>query len=1275
MSSATRGAMRHLCAIVVIVAAVTAAIASTETTVDVGVARILCGNQTPGLRNGPLSSASFDNPHRVLQSPFDDSTLYITDFGNHVVRRIDLVKGTITNWLGSGASGDATGVGNSARLASPVDLVSDPNDVLFVFVTVHAGIRRVEVETASMTFFTGVGAGYAEGPAATANFTQPQSMAVHYPTRDLLLVDQMNGRVRRVNSITGFTALVAGNGAEGWSDGVGADATFNRAIGLAFAHDQASTLFLADRYNHCLRQIVLTAEGVGNVTSASPCGGPGMLDGTLPSALFNLPHSIARPPATTVLFLADTMNRRVRRIDPVAQWVDTVVGRGDGGVASNSAWAGASSSVDALIGPAIAVAFACRDNERTMYVTGQHAILAVALSEKVDVGRCLPTSVDIGPVALVAGLGVISGAIDGAIANASFELPATVIPIQGGTVLIALDELNHVLRRVNLTSNTVDTWVGEKGVANLLPGTGRGARLRSPRRAIVHPQDANVIIVVNDVALVTVSLDTARVAVLSGDGALGYADGPPSTARFTYASSVVHQPNTKDLIVADIGNCRLRRVSLVSGYTSSLAGSGAQRSVDGVGFSAKLSGPIGLATSGDAQDKLFVSEYWGHCLRLVALSSLSVTTLSPCGFAGRARDGPLRAARFNSPCGLTTIPGSSDFFVSECGGNRVRMVDFAMGWVLAVIGTGDSDWQPSSSSLSTHFPAPCSTVFAVSPGNEHILYVSFKSSIARVDLRNKFLLRAAGHQSTHSASNTHSLSNPRRATSTLTVRCTTTATLRQPREWSLSTSASISTSTLPRTSAPPIESLTTAFSVVSRSLEGRLKLTSITSMTSRSKSAAPDSSSVLRGVLPARLSTIPPTATTAATGVAAVATALVGFVGLPVAARPAVAGAAIRMSTCVADGANGPEVPPYEAMPAQFAVLGTPAATAGSAVLSNAAVVLLGLVGGYAAAGNGQANLPRDKRNPSRAEPTSLRASMAHAASTAPFSYISPALVEFSVMWLSAAAAPGSTFTLGAWAAGFVVGLSVALGSWALLTWRGHAVAVDVRDEARTECRDGRWMTLVGPLIVATRDVTSPRVRYAFFVELGCSLLFSALSGIRVESLCVAKCVAATLVALAFLGYLLIVQPAAERMDHWFGVGFAALQVLTGALLAAAVLDGRGRSGQDESSSSTWSSTAVDVAECVSLATLTLIVVQAVVGLVVAVRGAVRGACRSVVEANSLDGRGLDQRLLTVPSSNNAESNDTAGVPDESALVDCSARRSEEETRAVNRISNPLLRR
>jgi hypothetical protein len=118
--------------------------------------------------------------------------------------------------------------------------------------------------------------------------------------------DTEHHRVLVVDPIEGATTL-AGTGAPGFADGVGAAAQFNAPRGLAL--DPHGNLFVADSGNHRIRKI--TPSGV--VTTVAGTGAPGFQDGAGSVARFDTPIGIARA-ASGALYVADQGNRRIRKI-------------------------------------------------------------------------------------------------------------------------------------------------------------------------------------------------------------------------------------------------------------------------------------------------------------------------------------------------------------------------------------------------------------------------------------------------------------------------------------------------------------------------------------------------------------------------------------------------------------------------------------------------------------------------------------------------------------------------------------------------------------------------------------------------------------------------------------------------------------------------------------------------------------------------------------------------------------------------------------------------
>ena len=125
-----------------------------------------------------------------------------------------------------------------------------------------------------------------------------------------------------VDVTTGEATAVAGMpGVSGQSDGTGAKAQFNGPTGIRA--DGMGHLYVADEQNHAIREIDLATGRVSTI--AGPPGTPGSDDGIGAAARFSFPSSVAVDNAGE-LFVADSFNNAVRRIDTETGAVKTVIG-------------------------------------------------------------------------------------------------------------------------------------------------------------------------------------------------------------------------------------------------------------------------------------------------------------------------------------------------------------------------------------------------------------------------------------------------------------------------------------------------------------------------------------------------------------------------------------------------------------------------------------------------------------------------------------------------------------------------------------------------------------------------------------------------------------------------------------------------------------------------------------------------------------------------------------------------------------------------------------
>ena len=253
--------------------------------------------------------------------------LYIAETGDHVIRRID-TNGLITTIAGTGTQGFSgdNGPATAALLDSPQGLAVDANKNLYIADTHNHRIRRLDLVTGTITTVAGTTAGFSgdNGLAATARLNLPTALALD-ANNNLYIADTQNYRVRRITAATGLITTVAGNGTQGFSgdNGPATAASIDSPTGLAI--DAAGDLYLSDTHNHRIRK-VNAASGIITTVAGAAAGYSGD-NGPATAAPLALPHGISIDSVGN-LYIADTENHRIRRIDAVTGTMTTVAGNG-----------------------------------------------------------------------------------------------------------------------------------------------------------------------------------------------------------------------------------------------------------------------------------------------------------------------------------------------------------------------------------------------------------------------------------------------------------------------------------------------------------------------------------------------------------------------------------------------------------------------------------------------------------------------------------------------------------------------------------------------------------------------------------------------------------------------------------------------------------------------------------------------------------------------------------------------------------------------------------
>ena len=381
--------------------------------------------------------------------------IYISDTGNEVIRAIDSSTGIINtvagvkHYIKNYHAPDYFGNGGPAIGAvfgreSPKSIVFDLDGNLLIADSENHAIRKIQTGsvithagTVGTPGYTGDG-----GLATNATLREPKGIVVDSSGNVFIAVGSGDrGYIRKVDYATGIISTIAGN-IDATLMGSGGLATDARLIGpTGIAVDSSGNIYIAEPEGDVIRKINVSTGIIDIVAGTPGARGYTVGDGILAtSAVLNFPSDVAVDSAGNV-YIADSDNARIRKVDAITGIISTIAGTGDWGYSGDGGLA-----INATLYSPKGIAL---DSSGNVYIADRvsHVI------RKVDSAT--------GIISTIAGNGSGLGPFgDGGLATAAGLLyPEGVAVDSKGDIYIA-DTENNAVRKIDANTGIIKTVVG-----------------------------------------------------------------------------------------------------------------------------------------------------------------------------------------------------------------------------------------------------------------------------------------------------------------------------------------------------------------------------------------------------------------------------------------------------------------------------------------------------------------------------------------------------------------------------------------------------------------------------------------------------------------------------------------------------------------------------------------------------------------------------------------------------------------------------------------------
>ncbi len=278
-----------------------------------GTISTVAGTGTKGYSGdgGPANRAMLNDPYGVELDRAGN--LYIVDRLNFCIRRVNK-EGKIETIAGTGKSGFSGdgGPGKEAQLKEPNGLCLDGKGKLFIADVADHRVRVLDLASDKMATLCGTGKGAQVGdggPFKDAGLLGPRAVAIG-PDGNLYVCERNGNAIRKIDFQSGKIERVAGTGKKGYTGdgGPALEATFNGPKEIDI--DRQGNIFIVDTENQAIRKIDAKTGKITTVAGSGKQGNTGD-DGPATNATLGRPHGVVVGPDGAV-YIGDTLSHKIR---------------------------------------------------------------------------------------------------------------------------------------------------------------------------------------------------------------------------------------------------------------------------------------------------------------------------------------------------------------------------------------------------------------------------------------------------------------------------------------------------------------------------------------------------------------------------------------------------------------------------------------------------------------------------------------------------------------------------------------------------------------------------------------------------------------------------------------------------------------------------------------------------------------------------------------------------------------------------------------------------